>query len=126
MNESDVVELEKRVTNAWLKIGLGTFQWIGISLGVLCGITLIGLWKMDDLYMKSQQLITIQQGYFNDLRIIEYNIERAANKVASYNKDIRNHTKELNRYYFSFTKVQSYQFLSLIIDWIKRYSLWKF
>ena len=126
MNESDVVELEKRVTNAWLKIGLGTFQWIGISLGVLCGITLIGLWKMDDLYMKSQQLITIQQGYFNDLRIIEYNIERAANKVASYNKDIRNHTKELNRYYFSFTKVQSYQFLSLIIDWIKRYALWKF
>ena len=126
MNESDVVELEKRVTNAWLKIGLGTFQWIGISLGVFCGITLIGLWKMDDLYMKSQQLVTIQQGYFNDLRIIEYNIERAANKVASYHKDIRNHTKELNRYYFSFTKVQSYQFLSLIIDWIKRYALWKF
>jgi len=126
MNESDVVELEKRVTNAWLKIGLGTFQWIGISLGVLCGITLIGLWKMDDLYMKSQQLVTIQQGYFNDLRIIEYNIERAANKVATYKEDIRNHTRELNRYYFAFTKVQSYQLLSLIVDWIKRYSLWKF
>lgn len=126
MTENDVKHLEDRITKAWFQIGLNTFLWFSVINGVFVGLALISLWKQNDLFQKSQEIVTIQETYYRDIKIVERNIEFYHDKNKEIFRRMENHITEVNKYYYAFLKVKTYNIISLSFDWFKEYILMRF
>lgn len=95
MNESNVEDLEERITKAWFQIGLKTFLWFSFVNALFFSVSIISLYEMHRIYQESVSINTDQKKMQNILIDMEKDFKREAYQLESYRKRIFDYNRQI-------------------------------